>query len=360
MRLAYQPIVYTMFCCMLFIMPLPLTAAYYPAYQATSETVSKLTILSTTEESLFSLLIRDFQTHYPNWDVDYKEMNSVLLYQQVIKNAKKKKTADLIISSAMDLQVRLVNDGFAQTHDTDKIAWLPSWAQWRKQAFGFTGEPAVMVYNRRYLASSIVPESRFDLIEQLRSKEHPFRGAIGTYNIATSGLGYLFASQDAQQTPTWSLLTEYFAKAEVKLYESTSAMLDAIARGDLLLAYNVLGSYALAAAQKNPDIQLLLPKDYTLVMSRVALVSRYAENAYGAHLFLDYLLSIYGQSLLAEKAHLYPLHPAVTGFSSYTALNEKMRHSGGLRQIKIGPALLTYQDQMKKRHFLKQWRLAGE
>ena len=50
-------------------------------------------------------------------------------------------------------------------------------------------------------------------------------------------------------------------------------MLERVGSGEHLIAYNVFGSYALARAKKDPSIGWLLPEDYTLVTSRVALIS---------------------------------------------------------------------------------------
>ncbi|MEZ5476924.1 MAG: hypothetical protein R3E95_05405 [Thiolinea sp.] len=85
-------------------------------------------------------------------------------------------------------------------------------------------------------------------------------------------------------------------------YENTQSMLDAVRSGELLLAYNVLGSYAQADLSRYPELGMILPGDYTLVMSRIAFVSKRARNPALAHrFFLDYLLSLRGQSLLGNS-----------------------------------------------------------
>ena len=56
-----------------------------------------------------------------------------------------------------------------------------------------------------------------------------------------------------------------------------------------------------------------MPKDYTLVTSRVAFISAKAKNPNAAQLFLDYLLSKRGQTIIANQAELYSLRDDVTG-----------------------------------------------
>ena len=342
--------------CLLFLSVLKhVYADQYPALQPASPP-QQLQILSSTDEGVMKSLIADFQQQQPEIAVEYLDLNSVPLNERFLKDYENNATSDLIISSAMDLQIKLVNDGYADTHSIEILQWLPEWAQWRKQAFGFTSEPAVMVYNKKLLTGDDIPQNRFELIELLRDQTQRFRGRIGTYDIQRSGLGYLFASQDAQQASTWGRLTENLNSVKVKLYDSTSQMLNAVRSGELLLSYNVLGSYAISAVSQSEDLGMILSSDYTLAMSRVAFVSNRARNPSAGHQFLDYLLSERGQRLLAVEAKLYPIHPQVTGGATLTGLQQATRNRGPLKLIKLGPALLTYQDQMKKENFLSEWR----
>ena len=343
------------FCLVLISLSSSTDAAEYPAIQAASPP-QQLQILSSTDESVMKSLIADFQQQQPSIAVEYIDLNSVPLNQRFLQDYENKATSDLIISSAMDLQIKLVNDGYAETHSTELLQWLPEWAQWRQQAFGFTAEPAVMVYNKKLLKEDDVPQNRFELIELLRDQTERFKGRIGTYDIQRSGLGYLFASQDAQQASTWGRLTENLNSVNVKLYDSTSQMLNAVQSGELLLSYNVLGSYAFSAVSNSEALGMILSGDYTLAMSRVAFVSNRARNPVAGHQFLDYLLSERGQRRLAVEAKLYPIHPKVSGGATLTGLQKATRNRGPLKLIKLGPALLTYQDQMKKENFLIEWR----
>lgn len=318
-----------------------------------------LRIFSSTDEAAMQPLLQDFQQLYPAITIDYIDLNSVPLFGCFLLEAAAGKTADLLISSAMDLQIKLVNDGYAATHEMgDELAWLPDWAQWRNQAFGFTYEPAVMAYNPQLLAADEVPQSRFELIELLRKQQQRFRGRVGTYDITASGYGYLLASQDAQQASTWGRLNENLSRASVKLYENTSSMLRAVQSGELLLAHNVLGSYAYTQAQNNERLALILPSDYTLVTSRIAFVPKQANNPRNGHLFLDYLLSKRGQQLLADSAHLYPIHPDASGEATISGLQQAVKDRGPLKRIKLEPALLTYQDYLKKKRFFEDWNRA--
>lgn len=336
--------------------PLFSTFTHAGIYPAPATETERLQILSSTDESAMKSLLTDYQQIYPQVSVEYIDLNTVLLFDRFIADYEMGESSDLIISSAMDLQIKLVNDDYAATHSMENIGWLPEWAQWRKQAFGFTYEPGVMVYNTELLLPEDVPQSRFELIEKLRDQSQHFMGRVGTYDIERSGFGYLLASQDAQQASTWGRLTENLSNVKVRLYDSTSDMLSAVKEGELLLSYNVLGSYAHSAIEESKQLKMVLPSDYTLVMSRVAFVSKRARNPKAGHQFLDYLLSERGQKLLATQARLYPIHPAVSGTATYSGLHKAAQNRGPLKLIKLGPALLTYQDRLKKGNFLQEWR----
>jgi ABC-type Fe3+ transport system substrate-binding protein len=260
---------------------------------------------------------------------------------------------DLAVSSAVDLQFKLVNDGYALRYDSAAARELPDWAVWRNEAFGFTFEPAVIVYNKQRLPAADVPHTRAELNELLARQPVRFNSRVATYDPATSGVGYLFATQDAEQSPGFWELVHNFGINYVRLHDTTADILDRVASGEYLLGYNVLGSYAQLRADHDPAIGVILPQDYTLVMSRVAFIPRSAPHPELAKLFLEFLLSEAGQRIIAERTGLAAIHPAVSGPMTAARLQSEARDS--LRPIRIGPGLLVYLDQFKRAKFLNRW-----
>lgn len=79
---------------------------------------------------------------------------------------------------------------------------------------GFTTEPAAIVLNTVAFDQLPVPATRQDLIEVLRTNADTFIGKVGTYDVRQSGLGYLFATQDARVSePFWRYAAWACAKA---------------------------------------------------------------------------------------------------------------------------------------------------
>jgi iron(III) transport system substrate-binding protein len=308
-------------------------------------------IYSTTDAREVADLLRDFRSLYPQIRVDYVDINSSELYSRFTAEvAAKQGTADLLWSSAMDLQIKLVNDGYAQPYASPEKPNLPPWAIWKNEAYGVTAEPIVIVYNKRLMPSADVPHTRADL-ERLLTSNPAYSGKVATMNPELSGVGFLYLTQDLQATrDTWRLVRA-MGRARVQLYLSAGAALERVSSGEHLVAYNMIGSYALECEMRDPSIGVVLPHDYTLVTSRIALIPADARNPASAKLFLDYLLSKRGQTLLTRR-HMAPVRsdvPAPAGIQV---------DARNMRAIRVGPELLANLDQIKRQRFLKEWRSA--
>ncbi|KAH0440122.1 hypothetical protein KCU90_g2882, partial [Aureobasidium melanogenum] len=333
-------------------------AGYPSDYQTTvdgAKKEGKLIVYSVTDTALVRPLIKDFESLY-GIKVEYNDMNSTELYNRYIsENAASSTSADVLWSSAMDLQVKLVNDGLMASYESPEAKQLPQWAQYQKQAYGTTYEPLAIVYNKRLLPAGEVPQTRADLIKLLQNKPDQFKGKVTTYDIEKSGVGFNYLTQDARVNPqvTWDLVKAMGATGP-KLQSSTGAMMERISSGENLIGYNILGSYALTKAKKDPSIGYVYPKDYTLVVSRLVTISKKAQSPNAAKLWVDYLLSQRGQTLLANQASLFSIRADVDGETSMAGLTKQLGDS--LKPIPIGAGLLVYLDQSKRLEFLKQWQ----
>lgn len=313
----------------------------------------RVVIYAATDQHIVQPLIDDFEQRHPGITVEYHDMNSTALYQRVIDEAAHGGKADVVWSSAMDLQVKLVNDGYAQSHRSAETAALPAWAVWKNEAFGTTYEPAVFVYNKQAAKADEIPDTHAGLIALLQRAPDRYRGRLATYDPRQSGVGLLLHTQDAQSNPIafWSL-AQTLGDSGVRTYATSAAMIDAIASGEVLIGYNVLGSYALTRAENNPAIGVIWPRDYTLVLSRVAFITRQARHPQAARLWLDHLLSRHGQTVLARNAGLFAVRE---DGGQETAVGLRAQLGAAFRPIPIGSGLLTYLDQAKQRDFLRRW-----
>jgi len=327
------------------------------AFESKETESQTLVIYSSTDTKRMLHLLDAFQRLQPNVRIDYHLLDTQDIYRRASSEIDNGiPTGDLLLSSAMDLQIKLVNDGYAASHSSVESELLPDWANWRNQAFGFTYEPAVMVYNKALVPQLSEVTTRFDLAQSLTFDVGYLRNRIVTYDPERSGLGYLFGTHDAIQSEDFWYLARSLGDMRVGLETSSATMIDKVASGEALIAYNVLGSYARARVRENSDLAITIPRDYCLVMSRIALISRTARNPEAAGLFIDFLLSREGQKLIAGAASLYSLRDDIQGES--TATNLRQAAQGPLIPIHLGPGLLVYLDKMKRREFLARWRRA--
>jgi iron(III) transport system substrate-binding protein len=315
----------------------------------------RLVIYSTTDLSAASPLIADFQAMYPGIELEYTKMNSPDLYNRILsETVRDGRSADIAWSSSMDLQIKLANDGFADAYLSPESHSLPKWAVWRGEAYGTTFEPLVIAYNRKLVPVDEVPHTHGDLLRLLTAKRLRYRGNVTTYDIERSAVGFLAATQDSLAMSSFWSLVEALAECDVELEANTSTMLERIASGKVLLGYNLLGSYAIANAMRDPAIGIVLLRDYTLVLSRVILIAHLAPHPNAARLWIDFILSRRGQTIIAERSRLFAVHPDVTGDFTAAALSIKLGTSA--RPIPVGPGLLVYLDQAKRAAIMKRWR----
>jgi iron(III) transport system substrate-binding protein len=293
--------------------------------------------------------LQGFKRRYPYVRVNYEHMASKAVFDRyVAESGLGKPSADLLFNSAMDLQIKLVNDGYAQSYASPEKPFLPEWAVWKNQAYGVTAEPIVLAYNRRLMAAADVPRTHEDLEELLTTRPGAYRGRIATYDVERSSTGFLFFTQDEQLSrDTWKLLRA-IGRTSPKLYVAGDEMLRRVADGEHVLAYNVMSSYALEWRATHPDIELIYPQDYTLVMSRIAFISKQARRPAAAKLFLDYILSKEGQQLLARRY----MTPVRSDLRLVTPLGDPRIR----RAIHVGPALLANLDRLKQERLLREWR----
>lgn len=330
----------------------------FPARDAGGEAgpVGEAVVYSTTDMAQARPILEAFQRRYPAVAVTYHELQSLEIYDRVTRESDRgNATADLVLSSAMDLQVKLANDGYASRQAPAALPDMPRWAVWRDSAFAVTYEPAVIIYNTRFFEEREVPRTRAALMRLLEEDKEIY-GRVATYDVERSGLGFLFLARDHEHFPSVWRLVSLMGAQGVRLYTNSAAIIDRVATGRFAVGYNILGSYAEAMAATRPELGIVLPEDYTIVASRVAIVPRAARSPALGALFLDFLLSVEGQRVVAEDAGLGAVR-SLPGVAR-GAVAMQARLGARLRPITVGPGLLVYLDQVKRRRLLQRWNEA--
>lgn len=338
-----------------FLAAAPVTAAEITDFPAPGTETQRLLIYSSLDIELAEPLILAFQQGHPDVAVRYEDMLTGELHDRIVAETNNNgQTADITFSSAMDLQVKLANDGYARPVVTPETADWPAWANWRDTAYALTYEPAVFAYHIPSFAGVTPPATRGELMRWMAEHPDQARGRIGTYDIVRSAIGYLFLARDEDLYPNIWEVVAAMGRAGVQQYPTSGELLDRIGDGRLALGYNLLGSYAADAARQNPDIGLILPKDFTVVVSRVAVVPRAARSPELGAEFLAFLMSPDGQKLLSRTLRLPAVSLEVAGQPGPAG---GMQDLSGLRlkPLPVSPGLLAYLDQATRKRLIARW-----
>ncbi|WP_122081284.1 ABC transporter substrate-binding protein [Vibrio coralliirubri] len=305
-------------------------------------------------------LLDDFQRRNPDITVRYQAMSSNVLDAHI--RDQKPDQPDITISSVMDLQLRLVNDGYALPYQINVPGYgsqsgiVPHWSQWRNGLFGFSYEPAVIVFNEAFLEGKEVPLSRVELLSFIRQHSDELMGKIGLFDIRDVGIGYLLWSFERAQTSNYGQFLELFNLHHARTFDSSASMLKALTNGDISIAYNIMGSYANSWESKHKDVVIVAANDYTPVVIRTAFINKTTPRPAQAQAFIDYLFSYSGQKLMAEETNMPPVRTDIKSAKSAVVLREQFANQ--LKPLPLDVSLLIFSDQSKKSLVITEWESA--
>ena len=327
---------------------LPVGASAQEATATFGTGSSTLLLRSTTDLSVIRPVMERFTERNPDIRVSYEQWGSNALFE-ASRNACEGEgmSADAVFTSAVHQALFLVNAACARPYRSALTTALPEARRWRDELWGISEEPAVIVYNSDALEGDRVPRSRFELLDLMRRQPEALRGRIATYDIEASGLGYLFAHADSLEASTFGAMLEALARMDAIATCCSAEIIDGVASGRYHIAYNVLGSYAAQRAGRH--IGVILPEDYTLVLSRAYLIPKQAGNAPAAERLLDFLLGAEAQTTLADIGLVMSVDPSETGLLP-----------SARRLIPLSPPLLRALDGSTRAHMFHLWANAFE
>jgi iron(III) transport system substrate-binding protein len=308
-------------------------------------------VYSTIDAPVIEPLVAAYEAANEGVDVEYHSLAAAEVSERFLEDRRDGRAGpDLLINSAMDLQVQLANDGQALPFLAPDIDQLPAWAHWRDRAYAIGVEPVVIGYNVPASLGLAADVSRAQLSEHLQQNRSIYLGRIGIYDPEGSSTGMLLINQDLEADPANWELVRAIGTLRPKLYNSSSEMIADVTKWKLLLAYGILGSYAFQQAEADDRFGIIMPGDYTLLASRVALIPASAPRPDLARSLLSFLLSREGQQLVAAQG-MIPVridlpnpYPQIAGIRT--------------RAIRVGPALLANRDRLNSANFIRRWRAA--
>ncbi|WP_106475731.1 ABC transporter substrate-binding protein [Phytohalomonas tamaricis] len=310
-----------------------------------------LVINAALDRDVVAPLLDAFSHANPDIELIYHDGSTLEVERQL--QAGTRQSADIVLSSAMPWQLAAVNANRAQALDIPEAAEWPAWAKWRDEVFGFTFEPIVIAYRLELAHAMRPPETHRDVLALLHAHRTLLRGRVTTYSPERSGVGYTLFQQDARYSPRFWDLVAALGAADVSLEATSRNMLEGLSAGRYWLGYNLLGSYALVWAREHPDIIVQVPSDYSLVLMRMAFVTRDAPHPEAARRFMAFLLGHAGQHVMAGQTPLFSVRPDVTG--PYTAQRLRDQVGDHLYPIPIDASLLAFVDPLRRDAFMARW-----
>ncbi|WPG41207.1 ABC transporter substrate-binding protein [Variovorax sp. EBFNA2] len=328
----------------------------YPAGYAelirAAEKEGAVTIYSSTDSKSVAGVLQAFQGRYPKIKVEFVDQSSNEVYTRFTSEfAAGQGTGDLAWGGA-DTAVKLIEDGIAAEYTSPETGNLRPGANYRNAAYSITYEPIVMIYNKRLLPAADVPKTRQELTRVLTEKREAYRGKIGTYDVERSAAGIGFLGEDSRAFPdtAWPLF-KAMAQADLKFFTSNGTMVERVASGEIALAYNLAAANIAERLKTDTTIGMIVPCDYTLYLTRTAIISKKAKHPNAAKVFLDYLLSKEGQQKLADKS----IGSIRTDVQNNPVL-QRPAECKNERALMPSPERLVVFDPVWRGGFLKQWK----
>ncbi|HEV7267895.1 MAG TPA: ABC transporter substrate-binding protein [Falsiroseomonas sp.] len=260
----------------------------------------RLTLLSAAEQRYCAPLLDAFAAAHPDVALDFVFGISTDLHQHYLaEHAAGGPTADLVWSSAMDLQMALVLEGHAQPHGV--IHDLPPGAAYRDLALATTSEPLVTLIR----APDAPAGTPAELAGLLRHQGARFRGRVAVLDIEANGLGFLAMLRWSLEAAQFDAFLEALRGCSPRAAGSAVALVKAVEQ-EADLALHVLGAYAARAVAADRTLRIASSAEPAPAVARIAFIPRRAANPEAASAFLRFTVSPAGQAALGE-AGLFPI-----------------------------------------------------
>lgn len=309
----------------------------------------KMVIYSAAKRRYCEGLIAGFSRRHPGIAIEFCFGISVALHQRYLAELSAgQPSADIIWSSAMDLQMSLVLEGRALAYASPEARALTAGAVYRDLAYSTTLEPLLTLVNRDCFDARVAAGSLDEIAAAINRDPAKFYGRVASYDIESNGLGFLALLLEKRRSADFSACLQTLARCKPKIFGSNPQLVEEVASGRAALGYHLLGSYALRAVAAHPALAVAASNTPALAVPRVAVISSRAPHPNAAKHFLDYLLSRDGQQQLQE-AGLFPIRTDISAAApgSVNILPLRIDQGGG--------ELL---DASKRRELLEQWRAA--
>lgn len=308
-----------------------------------SSTASPLVVYSAAEEKYCAGLLDAFRAAHPHIDVRFEFGISVALQRRYLAALESgTPDADIVWSSAMDLQLGLVHAGHARTYRSPQADDLPAGSVFRDCAYATTLEPLATVVNMRHIDREQPIGSLGEITRAMRDNDR-LRDKLACFDIEHNGLGFLALMYESLHLPEFDAFMAMLAEFGARKCVSNPDMVTELESGRAAIGFHLLDSYARRAVQANVELAIARSSLAPLAISRIAFIPQSAPHPEAAQCFLDFMLSREGQRQLAQG-----------GFRPLRA--DPHCEAPALRPIRIDDGLAEIIEPGRRHAFLERWQ----
>lgn len=229
-------------------------------------------------------------------------LNGSRMYERVMTEASGNKlAADLINLSDFVLMQNVVDKNILVRHRVQSWDAIPADLKHPDGLFYVQNRYAkILGYNTARVKKEDAPKSWKDLLDPR------FRGAVGIQEANSGGIGWTTAMLQRQVVDPqyWQKL----AANRPKLYTGLTQASEDVARGELFVA-EMLPAQGRAMLDAGAPIALAFPSEGIPASAILTGVTATAKNPNAAKLYLNWILSKRGGTVIAEKFLDWPTHP---------------------------------------------------
>jgi len=313
-----------------------------------------LVIYAAIDRKTGDSLINDFSSLYPGIKVYLVDLTGSEVFNSHMQDlGKRRRAADLLWSSEIELQAALVKDGYAATYRAIGSGEIFPWANLYDMVYATAHEPVAMVYNRRLLADKDLPVSHKELLRVVG--EERFKGKIATVDPEKNGRAFISLAHDQTSGIRFWNLVQGFGRAGLQICPDYGSLLDRVSSGEALFGYNVPAIEAFRRARSDPAVGVLYFDDYTLSTPQTILVTRDAPHPNAARLWIKYILSVRGQEILTRELNLFPVRGDVAG-GEISREPQKLPGGRGLKVMMPERELTRFVEKGIRKGFVLRWK----
>jgi iron(III) transport system substrate-binding protein len=278
---------------------------YYPAsYQGIIDAAKaepKLQVYSIMSKANWQPVIDAMKAKFSFIDLDGTDDDAYAVFDKYYtETAGGAKSADMIMSSAMDAWQNFVKKGELDVYKSPEDDKLPAWSKLGSGVYTVSSDPMVIIWNKKLVANP--PKTLAALADLAANETSKYSGKITTY-IETNATGFSanwFAAKKNGQDKHLATITKIGA-AKPKTESSGGRMVDTTIAGETLLGYFVSAITVLPKFPAANDVLgYSLIQDGTPVITRGMGITKKAKAPNRARLLMDFILSQEGQLAWAK------------------------------------------------------------